>query len=156
MASSSSWLNIYLFYSLFGVCARNCPAACRSSWGRNSCSCYTVSYAVQEPISCPGPCAYFSGRRQTRFTPLIVGFLLCTVRGNIPCRTSRKTVQIHKDFVRMRKSACGFCFTSSFWPELAQKSTEHDSGVLVLWKHLHILFFTPEDVLTNNSHFKFL
>lgn len=110
MASSSSWLNIYLFYSLFGVCARNCPAACRSSWGRNSCSCYTVSYAVQEPISCPGPCAYFSGRRQTRFTPLIVGFLLCTVRGNIPCRTSRKTVQIHKDFVRMRKSACGFCF----------------------------------------------
>lgn len=156
MASSSSWLNICLFYSHFGVYTRNCPAVCRRSCGKHSCFCYTVSYTVLESIQCPGPYVYFSGRWQTSFTPVIVWFLSCTMKGTVPFHHLGKTVQIHKDFVWMRKSSCVFGFTSSLWWEPAQKSTKHDSGVLVLWKHFHTLFFAPQDILTNNLHFTFL
>lgn len=50
MASSSSLLNTCLFYSFILICSRDCLALCRSSCGKHSCPCRTVSQAVQEPI----------------------------------------------------------------------------------------------------------
>lgn len=99
MASSSSWLNTCLFYSLF--CSRDCLALCRSSCGKQLLLPYCLTGSARTHLVSRF-LGVFQWEMQMSFITVVVWFPLHTVKGTVPWSPWGKIVQIHQDFVTIR------------------------------------------------------
>lgn len=120
MASSSSWLNTCLFYSLLEICSRLSSLVQEFPWQTQLLlpSCLLGSSGTH---LMPWFLGALQWEMQMSFITAIAFFPSHTMKGADPRHPWGKVVQILKDFVKIRKYCSGFYFTSSLWSEVKQR-----------------------------------
>lgn len=107
MASSSIWLNTCLFCSLLGICCRLSSIVQELLWQTQLLLPYCLlGSARTHPVS--WFLGVFQWEMQMSFITVIGFFPSHAMKGTLPCHPWGKTVQTHKDFVRIRKYQCLF------------------------------------------------
>lgn len=117
-ASSSSCLNTCLFYSLLEICSRLSGIVQEVLWQTQLLLPHCLLGNARTHLM-----SWFLGvfqwEMQMNFITVIVFFASHTVKGTVPCHPWGKVVQIHKDFVRIKKILHFFLiyFASFLWSE---------------------------------------